>query len=206
MKIFINYHDNMIPLEISKNTTIGAIKYKLQYMVNLNTESQFLLFKGSALKDYNTLSRYNIHEGNILTLITFLEESKTIESQIKSGNNINICNCNNYNRKINGNKGQFFVEQKGTRNQLYKLVEAIPVRFCEIEGAFLVNQNTNLQLDFQQYNNDTYLMNNTNSDNYSNYQINTQSSGSDYNNTINNELKCICHLGKEQSLIKEQIK
>ena len=135
------------------------------------------------------------------------QESKTIESkQINTENNNNICNCNNYNRKINSNKGQFFVEQKGTRNELYKLVEAIPVRFCDIEGAFLVNQNTNLQLNFQQYNNDTYLINNTNSDNYSNYQINTQSSGSDYNNTINNKLKCTCHLGKEQFLTKKEMK
>ena len=84
MKIFINYSDNMIPLEINKNTTIGAIKDKLHYIINLDPESQFLLFKGSVLKNYNSLSRYNIHEGNILTLITFLEESKTIEIIIKT--------------------------------------------------------------------------------------------------------------------------
>ena len=84
MKIFINYSDNMIPLEINKNTTIGAIKDKLHYIINLEPESQFLLFKGSVLKNYNSLSRYNIHEGNVLTLITFLEESKTIEIIIKT--------------------------------------------------------------------------------------------------------------------------
>ena len=84
MKIFINYSDNMIPLEINKNTTIGAIKDKLHYIINLDPESQFLLFKGSVLKNYNSLSRYNIHEGNVLTLITFLEESKTIEIIIKT--------------------------------------------------------------------------------------------------------------------------
>ena len=84
MKIFINYSDNMISLEINKNTTISAIKGRLHYIINLEPESQFLLFKGSVLKDYNTLSRYNIHEGNILTLITFLEESKTIEIIIKT--------------------------------------------------------------------------------------------------------------------------
>ena len=38
MKIFINYSDNMISLEINKNTTISAIKGRLHYIINLEPE------------------------------------------------------------------------------------------------------------------------------------------------------------------------
>ena len=46
---------------------------------NFGINKEYDLTNDKNIKDYNTLSRYNIHEGNILTLITFLEESKTIE-------------------------------------------------------------------------------------------------------------------------------
>ena len=64
MKIFINYNDNIIPLEVTQTSTINKIKENLLYILDLKPENQFLLFKGSVLKSYNTLSKYNIHEGN----------------------------------------------------------------------------------------------------------------------------------------------
>ena len=84
MKIFINYNDNIIPLEVTQTSTINKIKEKLLYILDLKPENQFLLFKGSVLKSYNSLSKYNIHDGNVLTLLTFLEECKTIEIIIKT--------------------------------------------------------------------------------------------------------------------------
>ena len=93
----------------------------------------------------------------------------------------------------------------GHKRQLYKLIEAIPVRFLDMQGVQLMNQSDNTQINLQQYNNDTYILEKSNRDASSNIQINTQSSGSDYNNTINNKLKCTCHLGKEQFLTKKEM-
>lgn len=65
---------------------------------------------------------------------------------------------------------------QGQRRQLYKLIEAIPVRFCDIQGVQFMNQTNNIQLNLQQYNNDTYVVEKSQRENSSNFQINTLSS------------------------------
>ena len=108
---------------------------------------------------------------------------------------------NNYNNLI---------DYQETKNYKYKIIEAIPVKFCYIEDAHLVNQNTNNQTNSQHYNNNTYVVERSKRDTFSNYQITQSSRNSNEENMnifkINKELKCNCPLGKRQSSKKEENK
>lgn len=73
--------------------------------------------------------------------------------------------------------GQNTYIQQGPRRQFYKLIEAIPVRFSDIQGVQFMNQNTNSQIYLQRYNNGTYIVEGSSKENLSNYQVNTQTSG-----------------------------
>lgn len=84
---------------------------------------------------------------------------------------------------------------QGQRRQLYKLIEAIPVRFSDVQGVQFMNQSTNIQLNLQQYNNDTYVVEKSNRDYSSNYQINTQSSAKCGKCGKIIEAKCCCPIG-----------
>ena len=84
MKIIINYAENMVPLDISGDSFIWAIKEKLRYVLNIEPQNQFYFFKGGILRDNKCLSNYNIQEGNIITLYTYLPESKKMEITIKT--------------------------------------------------------------------------------------------------------------------------
>ena len=85
----------------------------------------------------------------------------------------------------------------GHKRQLYKLIEAIPVRFLDMQGVQLMNQSDNTQINLQQYNNDTYILEKSNRDASSNIQINTQSSGKKgyFKCDEKEETKCCCPLG-----------
>ena len=86
---------------------------------------------------------------------------------------------------------------QGSKRQLYKLIEAVPVRFYDVQGTQFINQSNNSQINLQQYNNDTYIVQKATKE--SNYQINTQSSGNQCNCKCNcetkDEKKCCCPLG-----------
>ena len=84
MKIIINYAENMVPLDISGDSFIWTIKEKLRYVLNIEPQNQFYFFKGGILMDNKYLSSYNIQEGNIITLYTYLPESKKMEITIKT--------------------------------------------------------------------------------------------------------------------------
>ena len=84
MKIIINYAENMVPLDISGDSFIWTIKEKLRYVLNIEPQDQFYFFKGGILMDNKCLSNYNIQEGNIITLYTYLPESKKMEITIKT--------------------------------------------------------------------------------------------------------------------------
>ena len=89
------------------------------------------------------------------------------------------------------------IQGQGQRRQLYKLIEAIPVRFCDIQGVQLMNQTNNIQLNLQQYNNDTYVVEKSQRENSSNFQINTLSSEKKCNckSQVKQEVKCCCPIG-----------
>ena len=84
---------------------------------------------------------------------------------------------------------------QGSKRQLYKLIEAVPVRFYDVQGTQFINQSNNSQINLQQYNNDTYIVQKATKE--SNYQINTQSSGNQctFPCGAKNEKKCCCPLG-----------
>ena len=84
---------------------------------------------------------------------------------------------------------------QGSKRQLYKLIEAVPVRFYDVQGTQFINQSNNSQINLQQYNNDTYIVQKSTKE--SNYQINTQSSGNQCTCACRTkqEKKCCCPLG-----------
>ena len=88
---------------------------------------------------------------------------------------------------------------QGQKRQLYKLIEAIPVRFCDVQGFQFMNQSNNIQLNLQQYNNDTYVVEKSHREYSSNYQVNTQSSGRMCNCKLEQKkevkVKCCCPIG-----------
>ena len=84
---------------------------------------------------------------------------------------------------------------QGSKRQLYKLIEAVPVRFYDVQGTQFINQNTNMQINLQQYNNNTYIVEKSAKENMSNYQINTQSSCNQCTCGTKSETKCCCPLG-----------
>ena len=125
-----------------------------------------------------------------------------------------LCNCNNNNKQIissnTENNYNNLIDKQEPKNYKYKIIEAIPVKFCYIEDAHLVNQNTNNQTNSQHYNNNTYVVERSKRDTFSNYQITQSSRNSNEENMnifkINKELKCNCPLGKRQFSKKEEIK
>lgn len=146
-------------------------------------------------------------------------EELNYSSQGQSKNNQEIlenknflCNCNINKRIINSNTENnynYLINEQDPKNYKYKIIEAIPVKFCYIEDAHLVNQNTNNQINSNQYNN-IYVVERSKRDTFSNYQITQSSRNSNEENMnifkINKELKCNCPLGKRQFSRKEEIK
>ena len=104
-------------------------------------------------------------------------------------------------------RSTYYTQNIGKRRQLFKLVEAIPVRYCDFQGIQLMNQMTNIRLNLQQYNTNTYIVERSNNlNNCSNYQLNTQSSGNDYQEKTQEELKCNCNckLGQNNQVCEQQ--
>ena len=97
------------------------------------------------------------------------------------------------NARVIGNNSFNF--NQGQKRQLYKLIEAIPVRFYDVQGTQFINQNTNMQINLQQYNNNTYIVEKSAKENMSNYQINTQSSCNQCTCGTKSETKCCCPIG-----------
>ena len=91
------------------------------------------------------------------------------------------------NNSINVNQGQ--------KRQLYKLIEAIPVRFYDVQGVQFMNQSTNSQINLQQYNNDTYVVEKSMKEKIANNQINVQNYGKQCNCGVKIEKKCCCPIG-----------
>ena len=85
--------------------------------------------------------------------------------------------------------------QQGQKKQLYKLIEAIPVRFCDMQGTQLMNQSTHSQINLQQYNNDTYVVEKSTKEKIANNQINVQNYGKQCNCGVKIEKKCCCPIG-----------
>ena len=109
--------------------------------------------------------------------------------------------------KIIGNN--VFNVNQGQKRQLYKLIEAIPVRFYDVQEEQYMNQTNTRQINLQQINNNTYIA----KENSSNYQINTQTSANQCNCKCSCggkiETKCCCPIGnpemrEEMEIVSEE--
>ena len=89
-------------------------------------------------------------------------ENDQVNIQTQSHNTQEIQNTQNYfcNAKLINARiiTQTNFGQQGPKKQMYKLIEAIPVRFSDMQGTQLMNQSTHSQINLQQYNNDTYIV------------------------------------------------
>lgn len=110
------------------------------------------------------------------------------------------------NAKIIGNNA--FNVKQGQKRQLYKLIEAIPVRFYDVQEEQYMNQTTNTrQINLQQINNNTDIA----KENSANYKINTQSSENQCKCACGGkiETKCCCPIGnpemrEEMEIVSEE--
>ena len=80
MKIFVQNGNKIFTLEVEPFSTIKTVKNKIQNIVNIPPNEQILLFNGGTLRDNVYLTDYNIEEGNLLTLVTFLPLNENIKN------------------------------------------------------------------------------------------------------------------------------
>ena len=207
--------------ELQKNEVVSGQENQEQVQIESQNENQ-QVFTTSENEQINNVQIQNVNTQDTQQQISNLENNIPSENENIQQN----CSCGyNMNAKlINANTiGSTYIQQQfGKRRQLFKLVEAIPVRFNDFQGVQLINQTNNIRLNLQQYNSNTYIVEKSNRNNFSNYQINTQSSGNDYQekymgNTYDQkidymkninqqqiedqkeqEIKCNCKLGQEQ--------
>ena len=64
-----------------------------------------------------------------------------------------------------------------------------------MQGVQFMNQSTNSQINLQQYNNDTYVVEKSTKEKIANNQINVQNYGKQCNCGVKIEKKCCCPIG-----------
>ena len=83
----------MNSLDVIGFSTIKSVKEKIRDILNIEPANQFLLFKGGILRDDKHLNSYDIQEGSILTLFTYLpfkQQSDTYQIFIKTLNGMTV--------------------------------------------------------------------------------------------------------------------
>ncbi len=60
MKIFIQFPQNIISVDLDGDNTINEVKNKIKSKLNLDSNHHLYLFKGGLLQDYKHLSDYKI--------------------------------------------------------------------------------------------------------------------------------------------------
>ena len=146
------------------------------------------------------------NEDNIQTDSQNNQEGLQFDSNIgynisSEGENIQQNSCCKMNAKLINAQiiGKNQLNQQFPRRQLYKLIEAIPVRFCDVQGVQFMNQTNNCQINLQKFNNDTYIVDRSTGDNFSNYQANTNTHCSMTGKVCNCpgriEKECCCPIG-----------
>ena len=88
MQIFVMRDEKINSFEVKPDFTVKLLKEKIKEKLNIELNEQTLLFKGGILKDNISLFQYDIQEGNVLTLFTYLpikvEESELLHLTIKT--------------------------------------------------------------------------------------------------------------------------
>ena len=183
--------------------TVFIVKDNLAESQNLQEQSNFQTQQIQPEQEQEQIQTTSQNEmiNNIQTQSQNTQEVHQVESNFgynisSEGENFQQNSGINMNAKIVNaqvyTQGQF----QGQRRQLYKLIEAIPVRFCDVQGVQFMNQTNNIQVNLQSYNNDTFVVEKS-LRNSSNYQINTQSSGKKCSckSEVKQEVKCCCPIG-----------
>ena len=87
-QIFVMWDEKINSFEVKPDFTVKLLKEKIKEKLNIEINEQTLLFKGGILKDNISLFQYDIQEGNVLTLFTYLpikvEESELLHLTIKT--------------------------------------------------------------------------------------------------------------------------
>ena len=170
---------------------VSQISKKEAKQIDPTKIAYFTLNDGTVFIVKDNLNKENHYKMQLTT------ENDQVNIQTQSHNTQEIQNTQNYfcNAKLINARiiTQTNFGQQGPKKQMYKLIEAIPVRFSDMQGTQLMNQSTHSQINLQQYNNDTYIVE---KDNYlSNYQNNTQNSGMKCSCAKKKQMKCCCPIG-----------
>ena len=188
--------------QITKNEAKEIDPKKVAYFT-LNDGTVFIVKDNVNQQSQNVQEQEQIQttsENNIQTQSQNTQEVQQIESNyaynvLGEGENMNA-------RLVNA---RIVGQVQGQRRQLYKLIEAIPVRFTDVQGIHFMNQSNNIQLNLQQYNNETYVVEKSNRDVSSSYQVNTLSSGKVCTCGGKIETKCCCPIGNPAMREKYEI-
>ena len=88
MNIFVMWDEKISPIEVKPDYTVKLLKEKIKEKLGIEINDQILMFKKGILKDNIPLFQYDIQEGNVLTLFTYLpikqNESEFLQLFIKT--------------------------------------------------------------------------------------------------------------------------
>ena len=88
MQIYVNYDEKILSFVVKPDFTVRQLKGLIHDRLGIVPTEQTLLFKGGILKDTIPLFQYDIQEGNVFTLFTYLpikkDESKFLNIFIKT--------------------------------------------------------------------------------------------------------------------------
>ena len=88
MQIFVMWDEKINSIEVKPDFTVKMLKEKIKDKLGIETSDQTLLFKRGILRDNISLFQYDIQEGNVLTLFTYLpikeKESELLQIFIKT--------------------------------------------------------------------------------------------------------------------------
>ena len=88
MQIFVMWDEKINSFEVKPDLTVKSLKEKIKDKLGIEPNEQTLLFQRGVLQDNIPLFQYDIQEGNVLTLFTYLpikeKENELLQLFIKT--------------------------------------------------------------------------------------------------------------------------
>ena len=88
MQIFVMWDEKINSFDVKPDFTVANLKEKIKEKIGIEPNEQTLLFKRGILQDNIPLFQYDIQEGNVLTLFTYLpikeKENELLQLFIKT--------------------------------------------------------------------------------------------------------------------------
>ena len=88
MQIFVMWDEKINSFEVKPDFTVQSLKEKIKDKLGIEPNEQTLLFQRGVLQDNIPLFQYDIQEGNVLTLFTYLpikeKENELLQLFIKT--------------------------------------------------------------------------------------------------------------------------